>query len=50
LDRALLGAAGFLVIGAGRLYVTPTPGSKERFLKRVQPILDAFDGKRSPSP
>jgi hypothetical protein len=31
------------VIEAGRMYVTPTPQSRDRFLKRVQPILHAFD-------
>jgi NAD(P)-dependent dehydrogenase (short-subunit alcohol dehydrogenase family) len=29
-------------IEEGRLYVTPTPGSRERFQKRVQPIFDAL--------
>jgi NAD(P)-dependent dehydrogenase (short-subunit alcohol dehydrogenase family) len=31
-------------IEAGRRYVTPTPGSRDRFMKRIQPILDSFDG------
>jgi NAD(P)-dependent dehydrogenase (short-subunit alcohol dehydrogenase family) len=38
-----LAAAAIEGIEAGRMYVTPTPASRDRFLKRVQPILDAFD-------
>jgi NAD(P)-dependent dehydrogenase (short-subunit alcohol dehydrogenase family) len=35
-------AAAMEGIEAGRLYVTPTPGSKKRVIDRLQPILGAF--------
>jgi NAD(P)-dependent dehydrogenase (short-subunit alcohol dehydrogenase family) len=31
-------------IEAGRMYVTPTPNSKQRVLDRLKPILDSFAG------
>lgn len=30
-------------VAAGHRYVTPTPRSRDRFLARIQPILDSFD-------
>ncbi|WP_171015951.1 SDR family NAD(P)-dependent oxidoreductase [Ramlibacter sp. 2FC] len=38
-----LAKAALAGIEAGQLYVTPSSGSKERFLRRIQPILGAFD-------
>lgn len=35
-------AAAMEGIEAGRMYVTPTPGSKKRVLDRLQPIIGAF--------
>ena len=43
LDPSVVADAALRGIEAGRLYVTPTPGSRERFVKRVQPILDTWE-------
>ena len=40
LEPAELAAAALQGIEENRLHVTPTPGSRDRFVKRVQPILD----------
>lgn len=38
-----LAAAAIAGMEAGHMYVLPTPASRDRFLRRMQPILDAFD-------
>jgi NADP-dependent 3-hydroxy acid dehydrogenase YdfG len=38
----VLAEAAMKGIEQGLLHVTPTPGSRDRFLKRIQPILDAW--------
>ena len=43
IEPEALAAAAVEAIDDGRMYVTPTPASRDRFLKRVKPILDAFD-------
>jgi len=43
IEPEALAAAPIEGIEAGRMYVTPTPQSRDRFPKRVQPILHAFD-------
>lgn len=43
LDPAYVADAALRGIEKGRLYVTPTPGSKDRFMKRVQPIMDFWE-------
>lgn len=43
LEPAELAEAAVRGIERNRLYVTPTPGSRERFVKRIQPILDSWD-------
>jgi len=40
LDPVTLAEAAMRAIEKNLLHVTPTPGSRDRFLKRVQPILD----------
>jgi NAD(P)-dependent dehydrogenase (short-subunit alcohol dehydrogenase family) len=43
IEPEVLAAAAIAGIEAGHMYVTPTPASRDRFLKRIQPILNAFD-------
>lgn len=43
LEPRALAEAALRGIEQDRLYVTPTPGSRERFLKRIQPILDSWN-------
>lgn len=43
LEPAALAEAAIAGIEAGQLYVTPTPRSRDRFLGRIRPILDAFE-------
>jgi NAD(P)-dependent dehydrogenase (short-subunit alcohol dehydrogenase family) len=43
LEPADVAVAALQGIAAGKLYVMPTPDSKARFMKRVQPILNAFE-------
>jgi short-subunit dehydrogenase len=45
LDPSDVAEAALRGIETGRLYVPRTPNSKERFVKRVQPILDSFDNQ-----
>ena len=42
LEPGDLAEAALRAIEDNRLYVTPTPGSRERFVKRIQPILDSW--------
>lgn len=42
LEPQELAEAALRGIEQDRLYVTPTPGSRERFVKRIQPILDSW--------
>jgi NAD(P)-dependent dehydrogenase (short-subunit alcohol dehydrogenase family) len=43
IDPEALAKAAVSGLEAGHMYVMPTPASRDRFLKRVQPILAAFD-------
>lgn len=43
LEPDALAAAALDGIEAGHRYVLPTPRSRDRFVKRIRPILDAFD-------
>jgi NAD(P)-dependent dehydrogenase (short-subunit alcohol dehydrogenase family) len=43
IEPEMMAAMAIEGIEAGRMYVTPTPASRDRFLKRIQPILNAFD-------
>jgi short-subunit dehydrogenase len=42
IGAADVAAAAMEGIEAGRMYVAPTPGSKQRVVDRLQPILGAF--------